>query len=118
MATQFEGPEADQEVCDCCGASLEENDDDGTGNPGEHFHGSPSEVDHVGMACSFVEEFATDEVRDGAEMIESCLMPGQLVQNHYWYPCACPPNPRTLPPLGPRHPTRRYSRCLAWVYLV
>ncbi|XP_059913895.1 uncharacterized protein LOC132462397 isoform X3 [Gadus macrocephalus] len=101
-ASQSESPEADPDVCACCGASLEEEDD-----PGEHLHGSPFEAAHAGMACSFVEEMATNDMRDGAEVMGSCLMPGQRVQHHYWYPCVCPPNPHALPPLGPRHPTRR-----------
>ncbi|XP_056452775.1 uncharacterized protein LOC130387618 isoform X3 [Gadus chalcogrammus] len=105
-ASQSESPEADPDVCACCGASLEE-EDDCPGDPGEHLHGSPFEAAHAGMACSFVEEMATNDMRDGAEMMGSCLMPGQLVQHHYWYPCVCPPNPHALPPLGPRHPTRR-----------
>ena len=108
-ASQSESPEADTDVCACCGASLEE-EDDCPGDPGEHLHGSPFEAAHAGMVCSFVEEMETNDMRDGAEVMGSCLMPGQLAQHHYWYPCVCPPNPHALPPLGPRHPTRRYCR--------
>ncbi|CAL8278665.1 unnamed protein product [Lota lota] len=60
MATQFESSEADQDVCACCGTSLEENDYS-TGDPGEHFHGSPFEVPRARMAHNFVEDFAANE---------------------------------------------------------
>ena len=111
MATQSEGSEADQDVCACCGTSLDENDYS-TGHPGEHFHGSQLEVPHVGMAHNFVEEFAAEEVSDGAEITGSCLMPGQLMQHNYWYPYACPPNPYVLPPSRRLHSMGRYARLL------
>ncbi|CAL8343425.1 unnamed protein product [Merluccius merluccius] len=72
MATQSEGSEADQDVCACCGTSLEENNYS-TDHLGEHFHGSQLEVPHVGMAHNFVEEFAAEEAFLGKLLQEYAL---------------------------------------------